>query len=296
MADVSVVVPTKDRLPYLRRAIPMFLAQAEVKEVVVVIDGCTDGTLEYVKAASAADSRIRYVDNVVNKGLPYSRNRGLSAAECEYAFTGEDDLEMSDGFFTTLFAHMADTGADIIAGRNIFRWEHETQAEAIARTNRIPEPAVDRRLIKVHPDINTDGDREQPLLPAPMLARTDIFCKVKYDDGYRGNAWREESDFQLSAIEAGYKLVFCPFAMTFNIEIENDRGGVHATWGFKRVSWVVRNNWRFVQKHRELIAREFDTGNLSLYIVKFAVRRSFQEVILPRLVMAKRRVFGGPRG
>jgi GT2 family glycosyltransferase len=129
-----------------------------------------------------------------------------------------------------------------------------------------------------------------------MLARTDIFRKVRYDDGYRGNFWREESDFQLSAVEAGYRLVFCPHACTFNIEIENDRGGVHATWGFKRVSWIVRNNWRFVRKHRELIARDFEAGDLRLYIVKFAIRRSFQEVILPRLVMAKRRVFGGPRG
>jgi GT2 family glycosyltransferase len=294
MADISVVVPTKDRLPYLRKAIPMFLAQAEVKEVVVVVDGCSDGTLEYVKAASASDPRIRYVDNVTNKGLPYSRNRGLAAAECEYAFTGEDDLEMSDGFFTTLLAHMTETGADIISGRNIFRWEQETAAESIARTDRIPEPAINRRLIMVHPDMKTSGDQEQPLLPAPMLARTDIFRKVLFDDQYRGNAWREESDFQLSAYEAGYKLVFCPHAMTFNIEIENDRGGVHATWGFKRVSWVVKNNWRFVQKHRELIVKEFDAGNLYVYIAKFAVLRTFLEVIGPQLVKRKRQIFGAP--
>ena len=296
MADVSVVVPTKDRLPYLRKAIPMFLAQAEVKEVVVVVDGCSDGTLEYVKAASASDNRIRYIDNVTNKGLPYSRNCGLAAAECEYAFTGEDDLEMSDGFFTTLLAHMADTGADIISGRNVFRWERETPAEAMTRTDRIPGPAVNRRLIMVHPDINTTGDQEQPLLPAPMLARTDIFRKVQFDPGYRGNAWREESDFQLSAVEAGYKLVFCPHVVTFNIEIENDRGGVHATWGFKRVGWVVKNNWRFVQKHRELIAKEFDVGNPYVYIVKFAVRRTFMEVIMPQLIKRKRQIFGAPRG
>src|ERR1700677_258509 len=126
MADISVVVPTKDRLPYLRRAIPMFLAQREVKEVVVVVDGCTDGTLEYVRAASASDNRIRYVDNVTNRGLPYSRNRGIELAECEYAFTGEDDLEMPGNFFATLLAHMQETGADIIAARNIFRSERET--------------------------------------------------------------------------------------------------------------------------------------------------------------------------
>ncbi len=293
MTDISVVVPTKDRLPYLRKAIPMFLAHQEVKEVIVVVDGCSDGTLEYVREVSASDPRVRYVDNVTNKGLPYSRNRGLELAECEYAFTGEDDLELTPNFFATLLAHMAETGADIISGRNIFRWELHTQAQSIARTDRITGPAVNRRTLMVHPGINTREDQEQPLLPAPMLARTEIFRKVRFDhETYRGNAWREESDFQLSAWEAGYKLFFCPHAISFNVEIENDHGGVHTTHGFKRVTWVVRNNWRFVRKHRELIAREFDLGNLYVYIVKFAARRMFTEVIAPELSRRKQQLLG----
>ncbi len=101
MPDVSVIVPTKDRLPYLRQAIPMFLGHAEVKEIVIVVDGCSDGTLDYVKELSAADRRIRYFDNVQNKGLPYSRNKGLELASCEYAFTGDDDLELSTGHRST---------------------------------------------------------------------------------------------------------------------------------------------------------------------------------------------------
>jgi glycosyltransferase involved in cell wall biosynthesis len=295
MAEISVVVPTKDRLPYLRKAIPMFLAQDEVKEVIVVVDGCGDGTLDWVKSASANDPRIRYVDNVTNKGLPYSRNRGLELAECEYAFTGEDDLEMPLNFFTMLLAHMAETGADVISGRNIFRQERETQAESIARTNRIPGPSVDRRTIMVRPDMNTEKDQEQPMLPAPMLARTEIFRKLRFDDEtFRGNAWREESDFQLSAGEAGYTLVYCPHAITFNIDIENDRGGVHTTWGFKRTAWIIKNNWLFVRKHRDFIAREFDAGNLFVYIAKFAILRTLMEVV-SELSGLKRQIFGAPR-
>jgi glycosyltransferase involved in cell wall biosynthesis len=273
MAEISVVIPTKDRLPYLRQAIPMFLAQPEVREIVVVVDGCSDGTLEYVKAASESDPRIRYTDNVVNKGLPFSRNRGLALAQCEYAFTGEDDLELTENFFATLLAHMDAAGADLIAARNIFRGERESRADSIARTDRIPGPAVNRRTLMVHVDLKTDGDQEQSLLPAPMLGRTDVFRKVPYDPGYQGNAWREESDFQLSAREAGYKLVYCPHAVSFNVEIENDRGGVHATHGFRRLRWQVRNNWRFVNKHRQLIADEFDAGSLPVYIAKFTAIR-----------------------
>jgi GT2 family glycosyltransferase len=293
MAEISVVIPTKDRLPYLRKAVPMFLAEKEVAEVVVVVDGCSDGTLDYIKAASESDPRIRYTDNIVNKGLPYSRNRGLGLARCEYAFTGEDDLELSGNFFATLLAHLEETGADLISGRNIFRGEREDVATAIARTDRIPGPTVNRRTLMVHVDMKTDGDQEQSLLPAPMLGRTDVFRKVRFDDSYHGNAWREESDFQLSAREAGYKLVYCPHAISFNLQIENDRGGVHATWGFERLAWQVRNNWKFVQKHREIISREFDAGNRYAYIATFTVQR-LARLLFATLVEWKQRVLGSP--
>jgi glycosyltransferase involved in cell wall biosynthesis len=294
MTEISVVIPTKDRLPYLRKAIPMFLGHDEVKEVVVVVDGCTDGTLAYIQAASESDPRIRYTDNVVNRGLPYSRNRGLELARFEYAFTGEDDLELSENFFATLLAHMEESGADLISARNIFRGERESAAEAIARTDRISGPSVNGRTLMVRVDMKTNGDQEQSLLPAPMLGRTDVFCKVRFDDSYRGNAWREESDFQLSAREAGYRLVYCPHAISFNVEIENDRGGVHATWGLKRLGWQIRNNWRFTQKHREIIAKEFNTGNLYLYIAKFASQR-FTGLVFDTLVGWKQQLFGPPR-
>jgi FkbM family methyltransferase len=144
-------------------------------------------------------------------------------------------------------------------------------------------------------DIKTGGDQEQSLLPAPMLGRADVFHKVLFDDSYRGNAWREESDFQLSAREAGYKLVYCPHAISFNIQIENDRGGVHATWGLKRLAWQVRNNWRFVQKHRAIITAEFNIGNPYAYIGRFTASRLFS-LAFGGAVEWKQQLFAAVRG
>ena len=293
MPGISVVIPTKDRLRYLQRAVPMFLEHNEVEEVIIVIDGCSDGTLDYTKAAATKDKRIKYTDNLVNRGLPYSRNKGIELAECEYVFTGEDDLELSSDFFVTLISHMQKTGADIISGRNIFKFEKESAAAAIRRTDTIRGDAVDRQAITVQTGIGANKDQDQILLPAPMLGNTTIFRKVKFDESYLVNAWREESDFQLSAREFGYKLVFCPHAISFNVMIENDRGGVHYSGKVKRVMWTVKNNWRFIRKHRMLIAREFDIGNQYVYIAKFAARRTAHEmflIILPILINAKRKV------
>jgi GT2 family glycosyltransferase len=127
-----------------------------------------------------------------------------------------------------------------------------------------------------------------------MLGRTDVFRKVRYDDQYRGSAYREETDFQLSAWAIGCKLVYCPHAMTFNVQTENDRGGVHATYGFKRATWTVRNNWRLLRKHQELLAREFETGNPYVHIVKFACWLMMADIVVPKLVRVKRRIFPNP--
>jgi glycosyltransferase involved in cell wall biosynthesis len=46
MDKVSIIIPTKDRLPQLKKAIPLYLKEPEVGEVIIVIDGSTDGTRE----------------------------------------------------------------------------------------------------------------------------------------------------------------------------------------------------------------------------------------------------------
>lgn len=293
MPEISVVVPTKDRLLYLRQEIPMFLTHDEVKEIIIVIDGSQDGTLEYLKEASAADSRIRYVDNVTNRGVAYSRNKGIQLAKCEYAFVAEDDLTLSENFFTTLLAHMQETGADIISARNIFRHQNESIPDAIARTDQIAGPTINRGLITVQVEMPVDGHKVQPLLPSPMLGRTKIFHKVGWDENIRrGSAWREESDFQLEAWKSGYKLVYCPHTISFNLMIENDRGGVHALTGFRRIKSIVKNNWYFVHKHREFIAQEFGVTNLYFYIIKFAIWKTCQEIVWPLLWNVAFRVLG----
>jgi glycosyltransferase involved in cell wall biosynthesis len=284
LTSISVVIPTKDRLPYLRSAIDAFLAHGEVAEVIVVVDGCTDDTLTYVTQLAAENTRVRYIDNGRNRGLPYSRNAGVELAQYEYVFTGEDDLEISDSFFETLLEHMSRSGADIISARNIFRLETETADEALRRMSRVAGDAVNRRTIAVNTGIIADDDRQQLLLPAPMLCKREVFSKIQFDERYEVNFWREETDFQLTAYEHGFNLVYCPHTASFNFEIVNDRGGAHSAVGLKRVIWMIRNNWRLVKKHRDLIGTEFQIGNIYVYIFKFAVRRLCFEFAKPALV------------
>ena len=96
MPEVSVVIPTRDREPWLLQALRSVLAQREVSlEVVVVDDGSDDGTRSSV--AALADPRVRLLANGASLGVAAARNRGVAAATGRWiAFLDDDDLWAPD--------------------------------------------------------------------------------------------------------------------------------------------------------------------------------------------------------
>ena len=87
---VSAVIPAYNRGKYLQRAINSALAQTmPVDEVIVVDDGSTDGTAEFVE--STYRNRVRLVRQS-NTGVAGARHRGIQEAQGEWiAFLDSDD-------------------------------------------------------------------------------------------------------------------------------------------------------------------------------------------------------------
>lgn len=96
MPLVSVIIPTYNRIHTLPVSIDSILCQTYTNlEVVVVDDGSTDGTEEFVRGL--ADGKVRYVKNAGNRGPATARNLGVKLAKGEYvAFQDSDDEWHSD--------------------------------------------------------------------------------------------------------------------------------------------------------------------------------------------------------
>jgi glycosyltransferase involved in cell wall biosynthesis len=92
VADVSVVVPTRDRSALLRRTLGSVLRQDDVSfEVIVVDDGSGDDTPTIVE--TLGDQRVRYVRFDTPHGVSVARNRGAAEATARWlAFVDDDDL------------------------------------------------------------------------------------------------------------------------------------------------------------------------------------------------------------
>jgi glycosyltransferase involved in cell wall biosynthesis len=120
---VSVIIPVYNCQAYVAQAVRSALEQDYPnKEVIVVNDGSTDGTLAVLREFGNA---IRVVDQP-NGGPPRARNAGLQAARGDYiAFLDADDVWIQ-GKLSAQVAHMQ---AHPQVGTNYTQW-HVWRPEA----------------------------------------------------------------------------------------------------------------------------------------------------------------------
>jgi GT2 family glycosyltransferase len=89
---VSVVIPTYNRVSGLERVLDAMAAQTYPRhlcEVVVVSDGCTDGTNDYVRSRPPIEVTFIAQDNA---GPAAARNRGVEAASGSLVVFIDDDV------------------------------------------------------------------------------------------------------------------------------------------------------------------------------------------------------------
>lgn len=88
--DISVVIPTYNRVHTIERAIQSVLSQTvPPREVIIIDDGSSDGTLLLITSKFPA---VTVLANDGNYGVSFSRNRGIHSARSRWlAFLDSDD-------------------------------------------------------------------------------------------------------------------------------------------------------------------------------------------------------------
>lgn len=289
MNNISIVIPTYNRLSTLKKVIDSYVNQNGVKEIIIIDDYSSDHTEEYFSQISKKYKQIKYLRNKENMGAPYSRNRAIDVAKGEYVFMGEDDLYLPNNFLNTLYKHMVSSKADVIAGRRIWLGENESFIDGLTRANKSTGNPFIKKTLTTNCEIKLDKDTELPLVDASMLISRKVFEKIKYDEHYRKNAWREETDYQISAEEKGFKIVYCPHIESYHLFKKKNTGGNHNhnLINYEKTIWI--NNLYMFNKHKKYLKEKF--GINYIFIIRFIYYR-ISRLLMNELISFKKRLFG----
>jgi glycosyltransferase involved in cell wall biosynthesis len=119
MAEVAVVVATRDRVGLLLRLFDALAKQEDAPEfeVIVVDDGSTDGTAERAEGvARSLPFHLRVLRQDESTGPAGARNRGWQATPAKLIAFTDDDCVPEPTWLTTLAGALADSDADLVAG------------------------------------------------------------------------------------------------------------------------------------------------------------------------------------
>ncbi|MCE5212400.1 MAG: glycosyltransferase family 2 protein [Deltaproteobacteria bacterium] len=209
---ISVVIPTFNRGYTLSQVLDSYYRQKFVEELIIVDDGGSDDTAAVVDEFSRKYLQIKtiYLKNEKRKGAPYSRRRGLLAAQGEFVLFGDDDDFLEDNYTEVCLNKLKSLSADIVSGRHFYRNPAESVAEAIARFGQgsINVPPFDFRLFHINMEAKFQGDAELPFTHAIFVVRRSFLLSHEIDTFYRwGNGFREESDVQAKIYINGGRII-----------------------------------------------------------------------------------------
>jgi len=115
LPTVSVVIATHQRRSRLQRAVEPLLADPDLLEVVVVVDGSRDGSIELLEEMSERDDRLKPLFNE-NRGDIGARYAGVEAAQGDVIIILDDDEVARGGLARGHAAHHAGAERKVVAG------------------------------------------------------------------------------------------------------------------------------------------------------------------------------------
>jgi O-antigen/teichoic acid export membrane protein/glycosyltransferase involved in cell wall biosynthesis len=143
---ISVIIPTYNRLSSLVLTLESLWLQdfdSHAYEVIVVNDGSTDGTSDYLRSHTK-HPQLRYVE-IENSGPYVARNRGAAVARGDILAFADDDCRYPTSWMTMIERTLRTTGADALAGAVINDSDRNRLAMVYEDMNRYFAEAMNTR-------------------------------------------------------------------------------------------------------------------------------------------------------
>ncbi len=258
---IDVVIPTYNRLWALPRVAAFYLRRPEVRRVIVVNDGSTDGSRQWLEDEARRGMHLTCVHLPTNLGPSAARNAGAREATAPLVFFADDDmLPVPDEGLVIMSREMEAQDADIAAPLHILPESAVLDGlPSIAASAAGAPPLFHRHTLElcsrsVLAATTFPASVVTPLACGVMLMRRAVLDRVSYDETLGTSGYRDETDFQLKAIAAGFRMIACVRPVLVDLTRTRDGGGCRASTTPIGYEWrACRNNWKVLRRHRGVI-------------------------------------------
>ena len=211
---VSVVIVNLNRRELLERCLQSLGEQTFSKfEIIVVDNGSTDGSVEFLQSASEA--RMRIVLLPANKGFAGGCNEGIRMAEGRYIATLNNDAEAETRWLEELVTGIeSDSSVGMCASKILFHDDHKR----IDKVGHLIYPdGLNHGRGSGETDHGQFERREEVLFPdgAAALYRRKMLDVIGVFDE-RFFAYGDDADLGLRGRLAGWNCLYIPTAIVYH--------------------------------------------------------------------------------
>ena len=242
---VSIIIPTRDNLPLLRRCLESVECETSYPEyeVIIVDNASTDpATVEYL-----ASTPHRVIEFREDFNFSRINNLAANAAEGEYLLFLNDDTEIVSGeWLEEMLRHTQKEGVGAVGAKLLYPDGTLQHAGVLTGVGHSWVPAVATHSLQHYPATapgyyvgmaNTIRNYSA-VTAACMMVRKKVFEEVGgFDEMNLGVAYNDV-DLCLKMRERGYRIVYTPYAELIHHEsISRGGGGTSAEAIYMRKRW-----------------------------------------------------------
>jgi glycosyltransferase involved in cell wall biosynthesis len=212
---ISVVIPVYNEKHYIAYAIQSVIGQTawdEIREVIIIDDGSTDGSERIIRQFSDKYKKVKYVYQQ-NRGLARSRNAGINLSKGKYiAFLDADDIWRKEKIEKQLHVMLKNPDIGLLYSDliRINSTSRKFRRYSVRRYNLTQKNVLQNLFIK-----------GGPIIPSTVMVKKACFYRVgNFDPKLRTS---EDMDMWLR-IAAKYPLQHLPFYSIYKIEKPDSLG------------------------------------------------------------------------
>jgi GT2 family glycosyltransferase len=252
----SIVIPVFNRVAYTRICLAS-LGGDDLgdSEIIVVDNGSTDGTAQFLRGWERRGERRRVVTMGGNAGFARGCNAGAATAARDFVVFLNNDTFVLPGWLSNLLAPFEDAEV-MVAGSRLLYPTDRVQHAGLAFDERGPHH-VFAGLVADHPAV-TKQREYQAVTGASMAVRLTEFQRLGgFDESYVNSF--EDVDLCLRVRRDGGRIVYAPDSVAYHFEsVTEGRLGARDDANYE----LFRERWRgaFEADLRPLIAAAERSG------------------------------------